>query len=97
VGLGEQLEVALAFLECPFAVLGLMEFQVALNDIGDPKLTGGRVVLGVLDDLPEQFRRELGVGGVLVALEQSDTATVDIGTVGVFVRGVPGTCDAGHE
>jgi hypothetical protein len=80
-----------------FAVFALVALEVALDDVGDEQLAGGGVVLRVPEDLAEFLPGEVVVGGVLVALEQGDAAAADVGTVGVFVRGVPETCGARHE
>ena len=44
VGLGEELEVALPLLERPLAVLALVELEVALDDVSNAQLPGGRVI-----------------------------------------------------
>src|SRR5262249_794033 len=80
VGLGEALQVAAAFLEGPLAVLALVKFEVALNDIGHPECDR-RVVLRALEDLLELLLGELLVGGILVTLEQDDAPPLDGGGV----------------
>ena len=98
VGLGEELQVAAAFLERPLAVLRLVEAEVTFDDVGDAEGAGAASFFEPLEDLAELLlRRACELASGSLALEQGDAPSVDVGAVARLLGGVPGTCGAGHE
>jgi hypothetical protein len=96
VNLGEKLQVIVPLGEGLGAVLRLVQGEVAVDDVGHAERAGGGVVPGALENLHELPGSELFVLGAFGCLEEADLPPLDVGEVGLFVGGLPGTGET-HE